>query len=257
MTMKTILTLFVALGAQLSFAQAPLQNIKKDIQLTVQSDAGYNGLAVAYNPKQNVYYSVFAGNASFPLEIHNASTGASIYTREIGADIRGMWYNPKKDQIQGILVGNEGLYTMDLDGNTISSPAITNIAYGMDFNDIACYHNKKIYFLNGNGLTVFKQGKTKAVKNIYPEVFGAQGSESFNMNGFFHTGVKGYEIGVLNFADGKLYLINESNGKTAAMIDITFDTDYPEMDRFKISYANKRVFLYNVNSRAWDGYKLF
>jgi hypothetical protein len=255
--MKTTLTLFVALGMQLSFAQAPVQTAQKDIQLNIQADKGFNGLAVAYNQKENVYYSVFAGNTSFPLEVHNAATGASIATKEVGADIRGMWYNPKKNQLQGILVGNEGSYEMDLVGTMFSSPKIINIAYGLDFNDIACFHNKKIYFLNGNGLTVFKQGKTKAVKNIYPEAFGSLGADNFNMNGFFHTGVKGYEIGVYNYVEKKLYLFSEATGKTTAKVDIAFDAEYLELDRFKISFANKRLFLYDANNRKWDGYRLF
>ncbi|MGV3630677.1 MAG: hypothetical protein ACO1O6_05710 [Bacteroidota bacterium] len=253
---KAILALFV-LGVQLGFAQAPVQTAQKDIQLKIEADNGYNGLAVAYNPKQNVYYSVYAGNMTFPLEVHNAVTGASVSSQQIGADIRGMWYNEKKNQLQGILVGNEGSFTMDIDGTQASAPKITPVSYGMDFNDIACFHNKKVYFLNGNGLTVFKQGKTKAVKNMLPQVFENQGIESFNVNGFFHTGMKGYEIGLFNLVDEKLYLINEATGKTAATVEIAFDGEYPEMDRFKISYANKHVFLYDVNTRSWDGYRLF
>lgn len=255
--MKTTLTLLMVLVMQLSFAQTPVQTAQKDMQLTIQADNGYNGLAVAYNPKENVYYSVFAGNMGFPLEVHDGLTGASISTKEVGADVRGMWYNPKKKQLHGILVGNEGSYVMDMEGTMISSPKIINVGYGLDFNDIARFHNKKVYFLNGNGLTVFKQGKTKAVKNIYPEAFGIQGAESFNMLGFFHTGVKGYEIGVYNFVEEKLYLINEASGKTAAKVDIAFDSEYLELDRFKISYANKHLFLFDVNKRQWDGYRLF
>ncbi len=254
--MKAILILALAFGMS-AFAQTPVKTLKKDISLQLQSASGTNGISVAYNPHLNVYYSVFAGNASFPLEVHNAVTGQSISSWEVGADIRGMWYNPKKKMLEGILVGNEGSYTMAVTEAGPSSPETTGIAYGMDFNDIARFHNKKVYFLNGNGLTVFKQGKLKAVKNVYPEAFGTQGVDNFNTYGFFHTGVKGYEIGVYNSVEKKIYLFSEANGKTAAVVDIAFDKEYLELNRFKIAYANQRVFLYDVDSRSWDGYKLF
>lgn len=256
--MKKPLTLLLAISLTIGLcAQKPVKTVSKDITLSVQSEDGYNALAVAYNPQQNVYYSVYAGNPTFPLEVHDASTGKSLATQQIGADVRGLWYNEKKKQLQGVLMNNEGSFSIDLQEGKPTVTKIDSLAYGMDYNDVAAYYKNKIYFLNGSGLHVFKMGNTKAVKKLYPEVFEKVGIEMFNLYGFFHTGVKGYEIGLYNYDDAKLYLINAKNGKTAAVVNIDYFQDYPELDRFKISFANKRMFLYNVNSRTWDGYLLF
>lgn len=251
-----MITLFFT-ASEFLFAQKPLENLKKDIVLEVKGQEGTNGLAVAFNPKANVYYSVFAGNENFSLEVHDLS-GKSIYSTKIGADLRGFWYNEKKNQLQGILYDNQGSFSFDLTSEGLPQTIkISPFFYGMATNDIACANHDKIYFLNINGISVFKQNKNKIIKSVYPEIIEKLGIYVFNVNGFIHTGVKGYEIGIYHFYDQKLYLIDEATGKTSGEILIDLEENIDNLKQFNISFCNQRLFLFDTKNRTWNGFKIF
>ncbi len=251
-----LIILFTIAINQLLVAQLPNYTPKNDVTIVINDEAGTNGLAVAYNSKKNLYYSVFAGNESYNIEVHNAS-GESLKTIPIGGDLRGFWYNESKNQLQGILYGNAGSFTFDLD--TEGYPIeinITDFSYGMDDQNVAVYNNGIIYFANYDGVSSFKQGKKKLIKPKKLEIIESGLADAINFNGFIHTGVKGYEYGFYNFETSELYLINAKNGKTSATIQINIDEYFGELDSFRISFCNNHLFLYNVEDRTWNGFKI-
>ncbi|MEY3236212.1 MAG: hypothetical protein RI883_313 [Bacteroidota bacterium] len=257
MTSKNILTiLFSFFLSQALFSQLPNFNPKNDVTLSINDDAGTNGLAVAYNAKKDLYYSVFAGNETYNIEVHNAA-GVSLKTIQIGGDLRGFWYNESKNQLQGILYGNTGSFSYDLDGEGYPIEIkITDFSYGMEEQNVAVFNNGIVYFANYDGVSSFKQGKKKLIKPKKLELLESGLSDNINFNGFIHTGLKGYEYGFYNYETSELYLVNAKTGKTSATIQIQIDDYFGELDAFRISFCNNRLFLYNVEDRTWNGFNI-
>jgi len=260
-TMNKCILLIAAAGTTL-FAQAqkPLSTSNCSVTLTVQGESGTNGVAVAYNPSSQTYYSVFAGNTSYPIETHTAS-GTSTSTQEIGHDVRGMWYNPSKKCLEGITYDNQGSFEVKLNPDgSIAGTTASNFSYGMGSQTVATYAEKKksIMFVEGNTVYFFKPGKLSAKK-----VFLSPGTDlSLNTNGPIYTGVKNYEIGLVDAETMTVILFSEKTGHETARVKLNVSncngeslSEYPYS--FRVSYCNGRVFIFDVDLRTWTGYKLF
>ncbi|MBK9557951.1 MAG: hypothetical protein IPO47_19455 [Bacteroidetes bacterium] len=55
--------------------------------------------AVVWIPKSQMYVTVVAGNAEFPLEGFSPA-GTNIFSENANVDARGMWYNTKSGDIE-------------------------------------------------------------------------------------------------------------------------------------------------------------
>lgn len=255
---KLILFVGLVLSVQ-AMAQKPLSRSNCDITLAIQAENGTNGVAVAYNPTTQLYYTAFAGNSVYPLEIFDAS-GKFISTQEIGYDSRGLWYNPSSKKLEGISYDNAGTFSISLnmDGG-ISGATEEAFSYGMDGQTVAAYSDKKkmLVFVEGSTAYFFKPGKTKSKMVILsPNDPNAE----LNTNGPIYTGVKNYEIGLFEASTMTVHLFNGSSGKETASVKLTPGT-CGELgvvpSYFRVSYANNRVFLFDTDTRQWTGYKLF
>lgn len=245
---------FTGLIAQFAFAQTPNLHPKVDLRLGITSNEGNNGLAVAYNPSKNLYYTVYAGNAIFTMEVHK-STGESIKVMPIGGDLRGLWYNESKARLEGILFENAGTCSFELDGNGFPSSISTkSFDYGMGAQDVAVYNKGKVYFADYSGVTSFKQdkGKGKLSKHVDLESYTA-----INFGGFIHTGVIGYEFGFFDYEENVLMLVSAKTMRITAKVTISIQEEIESLENFRISYCNSRLFIYNGYSREWIGYKIF
>lgn len=252
-------TLFIALGMSFTLgAQQPLSNSNSTLTLTINGESGTNGLAVAYNPKNNLYYSIFAGNEVYPLETHTAN-GTTIASQEAGCDARGMWYNPKKKCLEGILYGNNGMVTLKLDANgKIEGSVLSSFSFGMDDQTVATYAEKKkaVMFVEGNKVSFFKPGSTTS-KTVFLTM--SSGVE-LNTNGPAYTGVKNYEIALLESGGNVVHLFSEKTGEETGKVKLNFNNlgeDFEIPSFFRVSYTNNMLFVYDVNSRTWSGFKLF
>jgi hypothetical protein len=254
--------LFLTLTGSVVTAQAqkPLSTSNCSTVLTIQGEYGTNAVAVAYNPATLTYYTVFAGNASYPLETHN-SVGTSTSTQETGYDVRGMWYNPSKKCLEGIAYDNQGGFEVKLNPDgSIAGTTATSFSYGMDAQSVATYAEKKksIMFVEGSTVYFFKPGKLKTKKVIL-----LPGTDvDLNTFGPIYTGVKNYEIGLLDAKTMTVVLFSESTGQETGRVKLNVDncngnalSDYPSI--FRVSYCNGRVFVFDTESRTWTGYKLF
>lgn len=251
--------IFIALSTFIGIhAQQPLTNTNCDITLTIQGEDGTNGVAVAYNADKQLYYSVFAGNSLFPLETHSIA-GTSVATQEAGFDVRGMWYNPGKKCLEGICYDNGGGYEITLDANgQITGSRATAFSYGMGSQTVAVYAEKKksVMFVEESTVYFFKLGKMKS-KTVSLEI---PSGVTLNTNGPIYTGVKNYEIGLLEAETMTVHLFSASTGKETGTVKLnagncTEVTEVP--DYFRVSYCNDRVFLFDTYTRTWTGYKLF
>ncbi len=85
-----------------------------DLTFTYHLEEGTNGCAVTYVPDSELYYAVIAGNEEFPLEVFYSS-GEFFGAFEAGIDTRGLWYNSKKDVLEGNGPGETGIFRQDLE----------------------------------------------------------------------------------------------------------------------------------------------
>lgn len=257
--MNKILLMLGLATTMFTTAQSPLMNSNCDITLTVQGEDGTNGVSVTYNPSTQLYYTVFAGNSMYPIEVHSSS-GTSIATQEVGFDVRGMWYNPSTKTIQGISYDNQGGFEIKLntDGTIMGSNA-TSFSYGMDGQSVATYAVKKksVMFVEGNTAYFFKPGKSKSKPlTLSPTDMNT----TLNTNGPMYTGVKNYEIALFEAETMTVHLFSASSGKETGKVALKAGScaaieEVPSY--FRVSYCNDRVFLFDTYSRTWTGYKLF
>jgi hypothetical protein len=78
--------------------------------------------------------------------------------------------------------------------------------------------------------------------------------EAINSTTIIYTGIKGGELGLLNYTDGLVYLFNAKSGKLAATIQLP--SRLKPASRFCFSYANNHLFLYDIGTRTWTGLKI-
>jgi len=236
-------------------AQTPVSSASNDLSLVIYSDEGNNGVAVAYDEARGLYYTAYAGNAYYPIEVFDRY-GSSKYTGAIGADIRGMWYNPAAKRLEGILYNNEGGYfiTLDMNGTPLNNN-ITAFSYGMDAQSVATYDpaKKQVIFVQSNEVYLFKANSRKSKKiKLQPA------SEDVQLvQAPLWTGVKGYELGLLEAGETVLYLFDIKTGRQTARVKLADYYGTEPIYAFNISYCNGRVWLYDKGSRSWYGFPVF
>lgn len=238
------------------FSQAPLAVAAKSFQYTMKSNDGTNGSAVAYDPVKNVYVTVIAGNASFPLEGFDAN-GRSVFSVEAGFDFRGMWYNSAAKRFEGNGAGSSGYVAFTLSNNNMPT-IVQNTIAGQnqpEFQSVGCFYakKKKVCFLNvSNGsIDMYapnKAGKPKSVK------LNSTGLNNLNTYGLGYTGVSGYEFVCLDFVKKSLVFFNAKGSMTGVT---KLPAGAPVYDTFAFSYANGHAFLYDKEDRVWHAYKVF
>ncbi len=241
----------------LAFTQAPKKKLKEALSYTYSQSEGTNASSVAWNPKQNMYYTFIAGNESFPLETFN-SKGNSIGQFSTMADARGLWYNPTNEGIEGNGAGEAGWFQYDLSEGG-SPNDIDFLEYGEiqpDFNAIGTYNNKEnlvVFYAEGEIYRYqrkdFLEISSVSLKNSPCSI------DELNSTSLGYTGVTGYEYVVLEFDANKLHYFNVHG---AYQSSASFPKNAPAgLDRFCFAFTNKMAWLYDKDARTWKAYKAF
>ena len=255
MKLGLILGTFVLITTAYSVAQNFNSAPSESLSLEIGGKNGNNGLAVVYNKKKDIYYSVFAGNASYPVEVHKAN-GMSIYSNKIGVDVRGMWYDKKCKCLTGTVYGNKKTYKLDLDKTGMPLSTTTEAkSYGLEGQGHTVGSKKYIYSLNTLGvvLKMKKSGdvsKGIAIKRDYSDF------SNLNKNGIVYTGIKGFEIGFINVRTSSLELFSEKTGRLTKSIKIDLMSGKGMPSNFNVAYANKHLFIFDKQTRNWKGFKI-
>ena len=214
---------------------------------------GTNASAVTWNPDKKVYYSVIAGNASFPLETFD-EFGEQINSNEAGVDARGLWYNLKTKQLEGNGQAETGIFTIGFD-NSGERKSVKILLEGKnqpENQSVGAFDSKKqiIYYYSDGKIYSYlrKNGKQKSSLNITNSQIDIG---NINATTVIFTGIKNQELGLLDYNSQKVYLFN-LKGKHNATINL------PENaltnDAFRFSFANNYVWLYDIDTRTWTGY---
>lgn len=255
---KLTLTAFVAFAAITAFSQ-PLSSPVRDITYTLNNQYdGTNASAVVWVPKSQMYVTVVAGNAQFPLEGFSSS-GTNIFSEAAGVDARGMWYNTKSGELEINAAGEMGWYTFSI-ANSNRPTARLNVFSGQyqpDFQSIGVYDEakKQVCFLNAdaNGIVCYSRKKPSKTKSFSLN-FTSTSSVNLNPYAFGYTGQAGFEFVCMDYVNRNMVFFDRSGNQTAS---VAIPQEAPANDWFAFSYANGRAFFYDKENRIWTGYKVF
>lgn len=254
--MKKLLGLSIFLLAATSVNAQVLTSPKASLKLEIKQNSGTNGSGLAYNPQTQLYYAVIAGNASYPLEVFNAS-GNNVYTTNAGNDMRGLWYNKKAKAVQGNTYNMKGIMEMSLDENGYPSIGSKNVGNcgQPDDQSVGVFDGKKyLYYFDGKIVRIYDPKKSVVKSETVMEDLMDR-SYNINRTSMIYTGVKKHEYGFLDYNAKKVYLVNKKTGVIRATVNLP--SDAVTNDMFRFTYANGYVFLYDTQERAWTGYKIF
>jgi hypothetical protein len=258
---KYIIVLILVSGAIMAFSPKlkMVKELKPGPKLKFQNqESGTYANAVVYNPLLNLYYASYGGNETYPLETFDKK-GKVLYSTTTGADMRGMWWNPKTEKLEGNCFSDGGIVSVEIreDGYAGGSPKTIfkgrlqpddQSAGAFDYvdNQVLYYFEGKIYKygrLNGNYIEAMK------LRNM-PAKF-----DDIDYNTLIFTGQEGVEIGILNYVAKEIYFFDKKTGEYTKTMKLPADA--PTSDRMRFAFANNYVWLYDHSVRTWIGYKLF
>lgn len=236
-----------SVSAQKSYAAT------KQLSLTFSSEEGTNGTSVAWNAIKKLYYAVIAGNASFPLETFSED-GRMLFNGEASVDVRGMWFNPKTKKLEGNCAGDAGYFSAGISSYGEPSQAeITTAGQNQpDFNNVGAFDakKKKVYFYQDGQIYAYKAKGGSALPSIKLSNLPCD-IASINMTSVIFTGRKGEELGVLDYEAKRVYLVDLKGNYKAV---VSLPANAVTHDMFRFSYANDKIWLYDVDTRTWTGY---
>lgn len=252
---------FSALLVALVFASSLIAQVIdhpiENLSFKINQSGGSNGTGVAFNPKTKLYYTFFAGNEAFPLEVFGEN-GRTVYKTKTGVDTRGVWFNKKTNSIEVNAYSTAGILRLKLDESGNPSLGATTVFSGGSHqpqsNACGTFDGKKLiyYFYDGKIYTYSRKSGEKVDEKSL-EVFGSM--SKINRTSIIYTGKKKMEIGLLDHVAKKVYLINKKTMQISKTIYLPDNA--PVEDAFNFAYANNHVFLFNQNARKWVGYKIF
>jgi len=228
--------------------------VKPDIVLKIQQTAGHNATSVVYNPDKKMYYAVFGGNESFPLEVFDEE-GKTLRKTSVGFDARGLWWNSSTKQIEGNSFANHGIMAVQLTDKGFPNGVKTVINNNDQPEDQSCgafdqEKNEIIYLYKD---TIYRYNRSSGK---YIDKYGLSGiSVKFNCinkTTVIYTGILAKEIGLLDHENKKIYLFDKSSGNLTTSFDLP--SNAPTFEIYRFAFANDHIWLYNKNKRAWYGY---
>ncbi len=253
--LKITIGILIALKSVLSIAQTPRSTATfvKALQcVTTMSD---NKTSVAFNPNQELYYGVFAGNITNPIETYS-NEGVFLSDAESGFDYRGLWWNSNTGTLEGNGFGFGGIWIQKLGANFhalnggissvpgVFAPDIQSIgSYDFDADEIWYYHNGSVYHYSRASHTLISE---MPITGLPVDI------SNLNVNSIAYIGLVGNELAVYDYVLKAAYFINKATGAYASTC--SFPVTAPSADGFKMSYANNIFWLYNEDDNQWKGF---
>lgn len=246
--------LFLSLSAQ-DLIEFPAGTL----ELQIEQIGGSNGASVAYNPQDQLYYCVMAGNASYPLETFSKS-GQNLFQTIANNDMRGIWWNPKEKALEGNCYSDQGIVSIGLNNSGYAGTGNNVIFEGGNHQPneqaVGAYDAKKKEILYYNdGAIVGYSRKTGDPTDTYMKLELPVDEYDLNWTTLIFTGVKKMELGVLNIVDYKIYLFNRKDGTLTGTVNLPSGITLYE--GFNFAFANNYIFLFDKDERKWTGYKIF
>lgn len=260
--MKTTSILLFVLSTTLGFGQTLRSVSSCDMTLEIVSEDGTNALGVCFDEAKQRYYTAFAGNESYPMEAFDAN-GEFIFTTQLGFDARGLWYNSKKQALEGIAYEHKYTFTIPVSDIIMNSsmPIGTTTTIpnpGLGGQQVAASVDKKKMVFVENGTAYFFKKSGKKLNSVVLNL--ASAGESLNQISPIYTGITGKEIGLYNWETSSLEFYSAKDGSFSGAIELDYTSCEEEIDvpySFRVSYANNKVWLYDTYSRSWLGFSIW
>lgn len=254
-----LLCLFASLSAcktTLSTAKVSHQ-LKGELALSLQmpDSAGFNGGGIAFCKKNKKYYAAFAGNKYFPMQAFNTKGNSVGSVLKARTDMRGLWYNPKAQQLEANGFGQEPIvkyiFNDGLPDETekiisdIKKPDAQCVAsYDYDSDEILMFSEGSIYRFNHTSGELLGDYILKSMPEDY----------NLNENTLAYTGIKDGEIALLDYKGKKVYLFQKNTGEFKGTI--LLPENAPTNRNFNFGFANQKVWLFDTDKRIWLGYQV-
>lgn len=211
---------------------------------------------VAFDPNNELYFSVNAGTPTAPVETF-ASDGSDLASAIPYFDYRGVWWNPNSNQLEGNGYNSAGIVVQNVNasGYAIDTAFIqyssngqpnnqSNGEYDYDADEVIYYYNNSIYrYLRSNGTLISSS-----------TISGLPAGAALNPNSVGYTGVTGMEYCVYDYANQAVHYINKAT--TAYVASTYLPGDAIAVNNWGQSFANNRLFLYNSGTSTWKSYVL-
>ncbi len=250
------------------------KRLKKVLQLKITREGGANAAGVAWHPIQKKYYAAMAGNANFQMGVYDPS-GKILHNSEQKTyfDVRGFWYNPNTKTLQANGYNEFGWteFKLNAKGMPVSvKPLYDSVMYQPDEQSIGAYDPQKdaVYFFNPDGNLNkhnYKEGfydseillhlgfTNQQEMDDKGVVENSEAKENYNSTPVIFTGIKGNEIGLLNYKNRQIELYNIRTGFLAKILILPEAA--PVSDWHNFSYCNGIYWLFDNKARIWMGYK--
>lgn len=232
-----------------------LTDAVQGLSLNASSAGTNNRSGLVFNPNANLYYSVNAGSASYPVDTYD-ETGTLVSSPAQGFDYRGAWWNPSADQFEGNGFGSEGLFVHTLnsgDAYPTGSGAIiftANQPSSQSVGDLDYDANEIIYYSDGF-IHRYSRADNGFLGNY--QIIGLPvGTSDINSNSVVYTGETGAEIGVYDHVNQRLLLIDKSDGTYVGASQLPGSAT--QRTSFGMSYANDLLWLYD--NGTWTSYQV-
>jgi hypothetical protein len=235
---------------------------------------GTRGASVVWHPLQKKYYAAMAGNIGYPLGVYDVKGKLlSDDSLNCNADVRGLWYNPIKKQVQGNSYNDYGWFAFILNAKGIPSGSKI-FKEGMNQPDdqvVGAYRfpGDQVLFLYEGSISFYKSnaiatGKTLKINWGRSKADGIAEDEEeiedesltpgdYNYTTVVFTGLKGAELGFLNITEMQIELYNIADGFMTKKLKLPEDA--PMNQSFNFAYTNGMFWLFNMETREWSAYK--
>ena len=274
--MKKLLFILTIIATMFSANAQPATEklLKKGMTLTMPRTIedempGTRGASVVWHPLQKKYYAAMAGNTGYPLGVYDA-TGKKLSQDSLNcdADIRGLWYNPQKKQIQGNAYSDYGWFSYTLNAKGISATADIFME-GLnqpDAQSAGTYSTarQEVLFLDKGYVSFYTitDGQSDNSIKIHWGLTKADGigedeetgtPEDYNYSNVIYTGLKGAELGFLNITEMQIELYDIADGFLTRKLKLPEDAAMNAS--FNFAYTNGMYWLFNIETRTWTAYK--
>lgn len=260
------------------FAQQK-KNLTKTATLKMPVHKVAINASLTWIPKLRLYVSAYMGNASYPMVIIREN-GALISddTLKVGADIRGLWYNGFKNQIQANLYGEGGWvgWKLSSESITLEMNQIFDESTQPDDNCVGFYdaNTDIVYFLYGSAVYDFdattgagNNNETNLYIGYTPQELTADKTIIQNFvnsdieQGYYNTtnivltrDRENVLFGVLNTGQKTIELYSKKTGLLQTILALPADT--PALpDKFNFTYCNGKFWIYFAQLNAWMGFE--
>lgn len=237
-------------------AQVPVVSASQN--LTLQCVGGTdNRSAVAYNPNQQLYYSVIAGSVGYHIETYDQN-GLPLNSALQGFDYRGLWWNPNNNQLEGNGYNTFGIWSQNLDANFHPLPTGNHEIHGISGPNPQCAgdydstDDEIIYYYNG---AIFRYDRTNHnLISSQPITNLPVAITNINKTNIVYTGISGMEAGIYDFNNKALYFIDKQTGTYQASCQLP--PNAPAANLFRLAFANNHLWLYDTQTSQWKGYEV-